>query len=465
MPLPFDPFEAAERFRGMAKEALAEKLADVMAQKESLVREVERLKDEKEAQLRAFAEEQRRGVLQGLVEKYNAIFDYLMNMILVTIKEEADDPYMPRFLKRMVDGIIDAVWPGIRDEIKCRVMAEFMKDNPLAHGEPPCCGPLIRPLIRYTLYPYDRNIFRQIRNPFWWLCFLISIVPYYAISQFYFIAIFFCLDLRDQFQLENYITEFKSFQFISLGIVSAIVGSGQYYVCTTRKPNICENVAPQVELFVCIVFVAQIVFVWLAFLLVNCAVKKGGVYYQQSMVKKDDFASRQQKRDGFLHALRGETLTIATNDYGRFETALELQCRKRMMGLLVYDFVIFLICVGLALWASFGQMLDPDANVNDNEDTWHKGNWKYWSTLFWIRAFYGLMSFPFLLLRIPGVSAVFSHARPTGYNPYGVTVPYLGVEEDGPVPWDLGRPFKDPERQAEYEQQRAKMMHEPADQL
>jgi hypothetical protein len=444
-------------FFDKAKEAVVDKLKELERDKDALVDRLKlqalEFKAEKEQMIEQFAAEKKQLLVHGLVDRYNNIFEYIFGIILATLKEMADDPYMPRFVKSMVDDVIEAFWPGVKNEVRTQIITGIVNNQPLAHGEKKCCL-FPRPFFRYVLYPYDRNLWRVIRHPVWWFCLLLSICPFYSISQIYYILMFFIIDKRDQFQLENYITEFKAFQFISLGLVSALVGSVQYFICTSLEPMTCPESAPRVELYVLAFFVIQIIFAWAAFALVNCSQKKGGLYYQQSHLRESDHATRKERQQGFMNVLRGEAVVKMTADQVNENEAVELRCRHRLMALLCWDTFVFVICLALGIWATLYNVLDRDASVTENEEGARSGNWKWTATLFWIRALYGILSFPFLAMHIPGVSAVFSHAKPTGYNPWGHTVPYLGHEEDGPVPWDPQRPWKDSEKEARWEQRR-----------
>jgi len=441
--------------------SLRAKIAEIEAEKDALANQVKNqaiaFKDEKARMLDEWQEEKKNMLIKGFMDKYNSIFEYLMGMVLVTVKDLLHDEYMPDFVKAMIDTVLDALWPNVKDEIKKSIAAEVMGDDPIDHGpEALCgsCGPLA--ICRYVLYPYDRNFWRRIRNPFWWFFLLLSVFPLYGVSQIFYFILFLLIDKRDEFQLSQFITEFKSLQFASLGIVSAMLGSVQYYLCTSSTPSNCDDYAPRAQLWAMLLFVVQIVVVWTAFLLIRCSERKGGRYYQKSKMKEDKVQSRAARREGFADALRGEAAETMDQDAQQLDEELEKVARSRLMNLLIYDFVIFLICLALVIWATWFHALDEEARITENDDGAGESNWKYHATLFWIRAFYGTMSFPFVLLRIPGVSSVFSHAKPTGYNPYGNTVPYLGAEEDGPVPWDPERPFKDPEQQAAAEAARGR---------
>ena len=62
--------------------------------------------------LKEFEEEKKKRLIKGFMEKFNGIFEFIMGCFLMVLKELLDDPYMPRFVKRWVDTILDAVWLG-----------------------------------------------------------------------------------------------------------------------------------------------------------------------------------------------------------------------------------------------------------------------------------------------------------------------------------------------------------------
>lgn len=439
---------------------LKAKLAAIELEKDGLAAQVvaqaSAFQEEKSRMLDEWQEEKKKMLISGFMEKYNSIFEYLMGMVLVTLKDMIHDEYMPGFVIAIIDTILDALWPEVKDEVKKSITTELSGEDPIDHGEPPlcgCCGPLALP--RYILYPYDRNFWRRIRNPLWWLLCLISVFPLYGVSQIFYFILFLLIDRSDEFQLSQFITEFKSLQFASLGIVSAMLGSIQYYICTSSTPQSCDDDAPRTQLWAMVLFVVQIVVVWTAFLLIKCSSRKGGRYYQKKKVDSK-LPSKSERREGFADALKGDAAESMDEENAQLDAELEQIARSRLMNLLIYDFIIFLLCLGLVVWATWFYALDEDARITEHDEGAGDTNWKYHATLFWIRAFYGLMSFPFVLLRIPGISSVFSHAKPTGYNPYGNTVPYVAKEEDGPVPWDPERKFSDPEKQDKYDAARGR---------
>lgn len=403
--------------------------------RDRLQQQAEEFKDEKIRMLKEFELEKKRWIAQSIFNKLDGLFESAMSVVLIKTKEAADDPYMPRFVKGWVDAIIDSVWPDVKCEVRDAVITGIRTDVTIFHGEPTCCGNPIA-FVRYTLYPYDRNIWRKIRDPVWWLLMLLYCFPRYAVSQFFFGLTFLFIDHEDEYQLEQYILSFKSIQFVSLGILSTMVGAGQYYYCTTKSPSTCPTDSAREELYTLGLFVMQIFVVWIAFLMIPHAQRKGGQYYQ---VQKASL-SKVKADDGHVptlgEVLLNENFTSASQQVD--EQAAEAS-RRRLMGFLVYDFIIFLICAGLSCFVAFYNVMDTSANVTSNNGGVTDDNWKFTSALYWIKVLYGFLSFPFVILSLPLFSTLISHARPTGYNRWGRTVPYIGHEEECPVPWDPER--------------------------
>ncbi len=468
------------------------------ALKRMMLDQADAFKKEKLRMLEDFQNEKKKLVVSHLSKKLASAINALMNIIVIKIKDGIEDPYMPRWVKRMIDTLIDAIWPDVAEDIKEELFAFAHPRKPVDHGEPPCCfqqcpatccfvcdncccAPFPKSVpvqrsgleehhcctmcccglcypacffefkdctffygflawIRYTTCPYDRGFWRQIRDPAWWFLTLVSAIPKFGISQIYYLLWFLCFDKSDEFQLLNFIKSFKCLQFVSLGVLSATIGGAQLFICSLPEPWICPAYAPREELFTLFLFISQIFLVWFAFCFLSSAKNKGGLYHQISKAKEAKL--REEARDAketLLTAMAQETVEEAF-----FESRIEdTEGRNRLYFLLIYDTIVFLLCIGLAVFSAFFNLLDPKANVQNfdaSDSFWESKNWKFVMTLYWIKCFYGLSSFPFLLLQIPGISALFSHARPTAYNPFGQTVPAVGHEpeddeEDSSLSW------------------------------
>jgi hypothetical protein len=78
------------------------------------------------------------------------------------------------------------------------------------------------------------------------------------------------------------------------------------------------------------------------------------------------------------------------------------------MLLTLVDAAIFLIAVVFFILAAF--------IFRSKSITQHGfSEWQFSADLYWGRTIYGLLSFPFILFKIPGLSLILTHAKPTGY--------------------------------------------------
>lgn len=415
--------------------------------------QAEAFKEEKKRMLEKWKEEKRALIMEFIQTKMEGIFDHGMNIAAESLKEKLKDPFMPNFVQGWVDDAVDAIWPDIKMELKDEVLKGFSKQNVIHHGEEACCGscgPLA--FFRYSLLPYDRGFWRQLRNPMWWLFTLASMVPKWGVMQIAYILQFFMIDKSDEFQLFQFIVMFKSLQFFTIGIVGSCIGSIQYYICVSKSPPTCDKESPRESFWTMVLFFLQVIVVFIAFLLLNCSEKKGGFYYQLEQQSRDEMTGTAS-REGRMNALQelakedsemDETTRMTHALRYKSDSDMLENSKSRLVKFLIWDFSMFVLCVGLICFLAYYNLLDEDAQVNRSDDTINDGNWKFVMSLFWVKTFYGYMSFPFLLLKMPLISTLISHARPTGYNPYGNCVPFLGKEEEGPVPWD-------PERRPEPE--------------
>lgn len=405
-------------------------------------RKLEAIKQEKLRELKEFEEAQKRRLAELVYQKLDGVFEHGMAVVNTKVKKEMRDPYMPDCVFGMIESIFDSIWPDIKNEVKSMILSGIT-NTPLYHGEPPCCAYSPLAVLRYHLLPYDRGFWRKIRSPIFVLFTLISIVPKYGISAIMFTFLFLIIDKSDEFQLQEFILGFKALQFVSMGIISATVGAAQYFICTTSEPMNCDEWAPREEVFTIALFVWQTILVWIAFLLLGCSQAKGGDFYHIKKlegVKPEDLSLE--------HALIHENLLVAN---AVADDEARTVARRRLRNFLIYDLVIFVICAGLTAWLAFHFQLDPSASVTRHKDNVKIDNWKFTTGLYAIKTLFGMLSIPFVVLKIPGLSTIISHARPTGYNPYGNCVRYVGVEEDGPLPWAPDRPTKEQREKAEEE--------------
>jgi hypothetical protein len=283
-------------------------------------------------------------------------------------------------------------------------------------------------------------MWKKIKHPVWWIIFLIALVPRYGICQIWYMLIFLIIDRGDEFQLVQYIMGFKAVQFLNLGIVSALVGAGQYYICLAQtNTHSCDDFAPTEKPYTLLLFAAQVILTYVAFAFIPFSEKKGGLTYQAK--ETGALTIRQQCKTESGRKMFWEEHWDAMHDQAvreRLEDDRQStkRTRSRLLHLLIYDFITFVLCSGLLAWGLFGNQLSSQANISTrNGDSLAEVNWRAGMMLYWVKTLYGILSLPFFLLNLPVLSSVLVHVRPTAYNPWGVTVPLLGKADPNAPLW------------------------------
>jgi hypothetical protein len=325
----------------------------------------------------------------------------------VKIKKALKDPDMCPCVQRRVDDLVDEFWPDVQNEILYQVRLKTNQPVLEDKGDPAvdaCC--CMVPYIRfkawflYTYDPVDASIWKSFKTFSWWLLLLIEIFPYYGVQAVFKLIYFLLMDKNDEFQLVQFILNFKKLQFFTLGFLSSVIGYAFYYYCATfqsshgvDKLNTCAA-RGSADVIVYILelggFVLQIVLVWWAYLLVPCSKKKG--------VPRFTIASEEVQ---------------AENDDARRETCCNFTTRGGRLGkFMCWEF--FITLVSAAVFAVLFLIL---RNVNDFVSMR--------SSIFLVKCIYGLLSFPFIIFAIPQLTVLLSKTRETKYNKYGRCVPYL----------------------------------------
>jgi len=238
----------------------------------------------------------------------------------------------------------------------------------------------------------------QLRKPSYLILKTVSLFPYAGVQPMFFVLCFVLIDHRDEYQLVYFILLFKGSQFITVGLLSTVIGAILYYVAdgqpvdfTPTSPlGVSEN----------FLFVSQIAVVWAAFLLLPCSREKG-------RATPETLARSAEE----LEEIQGASECCGTKMYkGR---------GGRLRRFLVLDLVVFCVCAALVLARYFITGTDTP-----------RGALRFAETLYWAKALYGLVSLPFMFFLIPVVGNLFVHALPTAYTKQGRCVPIL---EPGPM--------------------------------
>lgn len=426
-------------------------------------KELEKKADEKlssmKAAIEAEYEEKRKAAVARLTAEFEKRFlIFLDEKLLPEIQLAALDDSMPFFIKRVVVQTIAALWPDIKQEIWSIYEDALLKYEDIPEGENPGCCPnpckAISAFLLYGMQPYNKTFWARLYTLSYWVVFLVQIFPIYAVQPLWFILQFILIDKSDEYQLIRFILSFKGLQFVTLGVINSIIGAAQYVHCvnfdnrhfyvpkdttvladinTARNYNLtsfydqgglplteiwahsCREAGPAtMPIFYIdmIAFGVQILFIWGAFGLLPYSRKKG--------LKK--LAADSPPR---LFALSEDAEDV--QDPGRIKkNGCGCRVYDKMGGhltTLVYlDAVFFFIIVILGIIALFTRSYDVRTNGTGGSN-FREYEWQFRADLFWLKTLYGFLSFPFLVLLMPGISGVLLHAKPTGYNRAGQCVP------------------------------------------
>jgi len=131
----------------------------------------------------------------------------------------------------------------------------------------------VRAKILYTLFPHDRSLWSNLRNPWWWLLSLLKVFPVFYVSMIFWVLLFLIRDKKDRFQLVSFIVELKQAHFISHGVLASILGCVSWLSCVIANvhgddasvvnPETCQHAGLK-EGFIAssVLFALQILLTW-----------------------------------------------------------------------------------------------------------------------------------------------------------------------------------------------------------
>lgn len=363
-----------------------------------LALETEELKEK----MSEMADKQTEVIRHKVANKINEALDRALDKAGDLIADKLKDDTMPMFVQDGIDATVKDIIPDVKQEIMEAVEAKIRKTVAADPGKKPS-NPytMLRAWVLYTLYPCDRTIWEKLRNPFWYLLLIIMAFPRWGVHQGAFILLLIFRDKSDEFQLVDYIVGFKGIQFLSVGVIPSVIGAFQMYFCTTSKdPFACSADSPQLDFWELCFFVAQVMLMWCAFLLLPYAEKRGGVRFKHHR-RSEIFDSESKPGCCGKPKYKGRGGRIA--------------------GWIWYDTFVFVISVALVVAAIATDRVEYDDD--------HPLYWKSRATFFWARVLYGLLSFPWVLFKLPFVFTLFTHARPTAYNRNGKTMPIKRIRK------------------------------------
>jgi hypothetical protein len=215
-------------------------------------------------------------------------------------------------------------------------------------------------------------------------------------------------------------------QFITVGVLSAVIAAIQYLNCvnlredavvdlasTKHLPHNCHLYGPgttggfyfYIEMGF---FIIQCLLVYIAFLKLPYSVKKG--------MRKLAAGSAERK-----HREPDPDDSKAVYDVNCCGCRTYAKRGGHLRHLLYYDLFLFIVVIGLGVAGAFTRIYKLGGGA------FLEWEWQFKADVYWLKTLYGLLSFPFMAFILPGLSALLLHVRPTAYNRAGQTVPTINA--------------------------------------
>ena len=170
-------------------------------------------------------------------------------------KAAGADPDMPSVIRSTIESTVDNVVKDIKIqmdenlELMIRGTDDEHKEKILA-DPPDCCRPnpyhWFKAWILYTMFPHDKSIWAQLRNPWYYIFTIISLSPY-GVSQIWWLIMFILRDKHDEYQLVNFIVSIKVAGFFSVGVIPTFLGVFKYIECANSSSNPCSTNGPGMQ--------------------------------------------------------------------------------------------------------------------------------------------------------------------------------------------------------------------------
>tara|TARA_B110001452_G_scaffold74498_1_gene60365 strand:+ start:1081 stop:2592 length:1512 start_codon:yes stop_codon:yes gene_type:complete len=323
------------------------------------------------------------------------------------------DPWMPKQLERTVDDGLRHVWPSVVEAIKESFLEEH--NNELHHARkheqhdlaswplPPPAWHLphwMRAKMLYTLFPADKSMWWQLRQPMLPLLLLMLLFPYGVGEVVWLVLLMWLVRSRDEYQIVSGVLLHKSCFFLTSGLLPAISGYFRYYVCDSAATE-CGMGAPGVDTHVWLTLAICIV-QWLA-----------GVVSYASYRRL-----RARKRAGELPVVTGAGEPGVLKNHGP------------VTALVVYDTVCFLLVTIFATLDLSLRVRPPSGKpepgvfgaIADAYGALASGDADGLPVRLWAQCaqtVLGLLSLPFLALLLPGASQLVLHLTATAFDAAG----------------------------------------------
>jgi len=233
----------------------------------------------------------------------------------------------------------------------------------------------------------------------------------------------------DEFQLINFILQFKGVQFFSQGFGFMAKGVFKYWSCYNYHEDvrICVDHngagASQDLSHICVDYLSAIMFVWSAFFLLPNS-NRLQINFKGRVLK--EHWKEQEHRGKANSSTKAEDVATVSQDQTSPKGG------AGMRTLLRYDAKCFLLSMVLLLVSTVSaKQRSPDLLT-------HLTSPQFKESAYWCTVFHAVLSVPFSVFSIPVFLQIFTPVEFTGYNEHGACVGYLLPDPD--TEREAGRP-------------------------
>ncbi|GMH96887.1 hypothetical protein TrST_g13412 [Triparma strigata] len=396
-----------------------------------------------------------------------------------------NDYYMPSGVASSIGAFVERIWFELQLQIMQLIKGVLhvhtldKYEDAALHNEIVCCTCTNRLVAwyRYHMMPFDKTFWGKIQDPVF-VCFLVlNLVPYLGIQTVLFIIKLLAMERRDDYQCIDFIDSFKGLQFVQ-SLIFVVRGVIQYLECAGLESNsehtcnkdgpgiinennlICTSFGGQFCYYMSMgEFLVKVILIYVAFFLLSRSVSLGGKIFVDHRLEgaeimllkrakpnsSDDTNNNNHHKRRFfgmkpkrvirtkativkydqksgLHSLIYEAEKCHCVKVGqtRFPIhyknldATEFKMLKLpgvpnnvMNFLFWWDVCVFVFVFGVGIMTVV---------------LWAEEEWMTFGIIYWCKVFYQLFSLPFLVLKIPGLKVLLTHAKNTGYKPNGTLV-------------------------------------------
>ncbi|CAK0909359.1 unnamed protein product, partial [Prorocentrum cordatum] len=281
-----------------------------------------------------------------------------------------------------------------------------------------------RGFLRYHIYPYDKAMWGKLRDPIWVMFTLGSLIPVSGFYALVYAVIFLVIDKRDEFQLLQFILQFKGTQFLSHGVIRTIMGFFMFVNCVSsqaqEEQHSCENHGPGTAEFYRGMYefsifgwVLQVMLMWAAYFCLRCSIEKGRKELKGRVGSHADPAAH--------HDEAPMTVGLQQPSNKRISREFRHTGATGPGGYIRYFLLYDAVCFTVVLCGLFIVIALRPEGIG--QAYYH---WSIRHAFFSAQVVYGYLSMPFFLFMIPVLQRFLTHSIDTAYDTKGRCVAYAG---------------------------------------